>query len=265
MIARWHGPAPKAPTGFEPAAEDREFRGLACCRFVDLGPSVRYARKTWEPDIELPSIGAQASEGDHMNKRIAASSRTSGTAWPSVRRGLVWLAIGISLALAGFGVASANAAPTPMVDLGQASTYAVLSGASVGNTVSAVGAPHTTIRGDLGVKANTAPTGFPPGVVAGTIRFGSSVDSAHDDLVAAYTEIASRPPGTPLAGALAGELGLWGVGMAAATVFAASAVLAARAGYWRGPSTMLGTGDSFGRVVTTPGSVARVSPQVPTA
>jgi len=165
---------------------------------------LRYPRKTREPDIELPSIGAQASEGDHMNKRIAASSRTSGTAWPSVRRGLMWLAIGISLALAGFGVASANAAPTPMVDLGQASTYAVLSGASVANTVSAVGAPHTTIRGDLGVKANTAPTGFPPGVVTGEIRFGSSVDSAHDDLVAAYTEIASRPSGTPLAGALAG-------------------------------------------------------------
>ena len=34
-------------------------------------------------------------------------------------------------------------ASTPMVDLGQASTYAVISGASVGNTVSAAGAPHT--------------------------------------------------------------------------------------------------------------------------
>ena len=71
--------------------------------------------------------------------------------------------------------------------------------------------------------------------------------------------------GAGLAGALAGELGLWGVGMAAATVFAASALLAARAGYWRGPSAMPGTGDRFGRVVTTPCSVARVSPQVPTA
>ena len=68
--------------------------------------------------------------------------------------------------IAGTGTvaASAVAAPTPMVDLGTASTYAVLSGASVGNTVSAAGAPHTTLRGDLGVKANTQPTGFPPGV-----------------------------------------------------------------------------------------------------
>jgi hypothetical protein len=100
---------------------------------------------------------------------------------------------------------SAVAAPTPMVDLGTASTYAVLSGASVGNTVSAVGAPHTTLRGDLGVKANTDPTGFPPGVVTGTQNVGNTAASnAHADLVAAYTEVAARPNGVPLAGALAG-------------------------------------------------------------
>ena len=61
-----------------------------------------------------------------------------------------------------------------MVDLGQASTYAVLSGASVGNTVNAVGAPHTTLRGDLGVKADAQPTGFPPGVVTGATRVGNA-------------------------------------------------------------------------------------------
>jgi hypothetical protein len=47
-------------------------------------------------------------------------------------------------------------------DLGDAATYAVISGASVGNTVSAAGAPHITLRGDLGVKANTQPTDVPP-------------------------------------------------------------------------------------------------------
>ena len=56
-----------------------------------------------------------------------------------------------------------------MVDLGRASSFAALSGASVGNTVSAVGAPHTTLRGALGVKANTRPTGFPPGTVTGEV------------------------------------------------------------------------------------------------
>ena len=81
----------------------------------------------------------------------------------------------------------------------------MISGASVGNTVSAAGAPHTTLRGDLGVKANTQPTGFPPGVVTGATEVGTAAAiTAHDDLVAAYNEVASRTGGVPLAGALAG-------------------------------------------------------------
>ena len=74
----------------------------------------------------------------------------------------------------GAAVPAAVAAPTDTVDLGQASSYAVLSGASVGNTVNADGAPHTTLRGDLGVNADVSPTGFPPGVVTGTIRVGAT-------------------------------------------------------------------------------------------
>jgi len=123
-------------------------------------------------------------------------------------RSLKTLLLGVlagGLLIAGFGPASAAAAPTSTVDLGQASSYAVLSGASVGNTVSAVGAPHTTLRGDLGVKANTQPTGFPPGVVTGTMNVGNAAaDQAHADVVAAYTEIATRTGGAPLALALAG-------------------------------------------------------------
>ena len=100
---------------------------------------------------------------------------------------------------------SALAAATPMVQLGDASSYAVLSGASVGNTVSAAGAPHTTLRGDLGVKVNTQPTGFPPGVVTGAIHVGDTAAvEAHADVVAAYNEVAGRTGGAPLAGALAG-------------------------------------------------------------
>jgi hypothetical protein len=106
----------------------------------------------------------------------------------------------------GLGAATpSSAAPTDMVDLGAASTYAALSGASIGNTVSAPGAPHTTLRGDLGVKANTAPTGFPPGIVTGTENVGNAAaTAAHGDLVAAYTGVAGRTGGAPLAGALAG-------------------------------------------------------------
>ena len=115
------------------------------------------------------------------------------------------LAAGLIIGGCGAVVPSAVAATTPMVDLGDASTYAVLSGASVDNTVSAPGAPHTTLRGDLGVKANTQPTGFPPGVVTGVSRIGTvAAAAAHADLVAAYSEVAARPAGAALAGALAG-------------------------------------------------------------
>jgi len=99
---------------------------------------------------------------------------------------------------------NAGAAVTASVDLGGAAPYAVLSGASIANTVSAPGAQHTTIRGDLGIKADTAPSGFPPGVVTGTIRHGSSVDPAHADAVSAYDAIAARPGGVVIPGALVG-------------------------------------------------------------
>ena len=138
-----------------------------------------------------------------MKVKQGTAQRSDGasTRWA---RALFLGALAGGLLIAGFGPASAVAASTPMVDLGQASTYAALSGASVGNTVSAPGAPHTTLRGDLGVKANTQPTGFPPGVVTGATRVGSTADQAHADLVAAYTEVAARTGGAPLAGALGG-------------------------------------------------------------
>jgi hypothetical protein len=120
---------------------------------------------------------------------------------PSPRRALL---LGLLAACLGPAASSAVAAPTALVDLGPASTYAVLSGASVGNTVSGVGAPHTTLHGDLGVKADAQPTGFPPGVVTGTTRIGTTAAPAHAALVAAYTEVASRLGGATIAGDLAG-------------------------------------------------------------
>lgn len=139
-----------------------------------------------------------------LNRAVKSpASRSAGVSTRSAKA-LLLGALASGLLIAGFGPASAVAASTTMVDLGEASTYAVLSGASVGNTVSAPGAPHTTLRGDLGVKANTEPTGFPPGVVTGMTRVGPTADQAHADLVAAYNEVAARPGGAPLAGALAG-------------------------------------------------------------
>ena len=111
---------------------------------------------------------------------------------------------GVLIASLGSTVPSALAASASTVDLGQASSYAVLSGASVGNTVNADGAPFTTLRGDLGVNAAAQPTGFPPGVVTGTIRVGTTASPAYNDLVTAYNEVAGRTGGTAIAGDLAG-------------------------------------------------------------
>lgn len=114
------------------------------------------------------------------------------------------LAGGFTIVGFGLTVTPAFAASTSTVDLGQASTFAVLSGASVGNTVSAPGAPYTTLRGDLGVMADVQPTGFPPGVVTGSTWVGAPVTQAYADLGAAYSDVAGRTGGTAIAGDLAG-------------------------------------------------------------
>src|ERR1700743_951372 len=89
-------------------------------------------------------------------------------------------------------------ASTPGVNLGQASTYAVLSGASVGNTVSAPGAPHTTLRGDLGVAATGVAPVSPPGVVTVVTRTGAGAAPALADLQTAYNGVAARTGGSPI-------------------------------------------------------------------
>jgi len=146
---------------------------------------------------------------------------------PGARHRLRRCAALAGLVLGGLGTLapSALATPTTTVDLGTAGTYAVLSGASVGNTVSAAGAPHTTLRGDLGVKANTAPTGFPPGEVIGASNIGNAAaGAAHADLLAAYDDIAARTGGTQLAGDLAGATLTPGLHFTAAAVSNTGAV-----------------------------------------
>ena len=92
---------------------------------------------------------------------IARRSDGVGKRWARALR-LGALVGGLLLAGLASAVPSALAGSTPTVNLGPASTYAVLSGASVGNTVNGAGAPHTTLRGDLGVNASATPTGLRP-------------------------------------------------------------------------------------------------------
>src|SRR5579863_10230579 len=137
---------------------------------------------------------------------ITRIARTTDTVCKRWARALCVGALvgGVLIAGLGSAVPSALAASTTTVNLGQASTYAVLSGASVGNTVNGVGAPHTTLRGDLGVNASAAPTGFPPGVVTGAIRVGATAGPAYTDLVTAYNQVAGRTGGAALAADLNG-------------------------------------------------------------
>jgi Ice-binding-like/Bacterial Ig-like domain len=138
----------------------------------------------------------------HWVAGIAQRSERAGRGWAKAPC-LVALVGAVLSAALGLAVPSALAASTATVNLGQASTYAVLSGASVGNTVN--GPPFTTLHGDLGVVANAQPTGFPPGLFTGTKNVGNTAAAqAGTDLGTAYTEVAARSGGMPLPADLIG-------------------------------------------------------------
>ncbi len=82
------------------------------------------------------------------------------------------------------------------VDLGTASSFAVLSGSTVTNTGSSV------VTGNVGVWPSAAITGFPPGIITkGTSNAGDAVaQQAQTDLLTAYLFAASEPCGTVLSG-----------------------------------------------------------------
>ena len=96
---------------------------------------------------------------------------------------------------------SVSAGQTPVV-LGSASTFAVLAGSTVTN-VASVG---TTVTGDIGVSPGTAVTGFPPGIVTGTIFNATPgpAATAQVDLTAAYLDAQGRSVGSQT---LPGNLG----------------------------------------------------------
>lgn len=78
------------------------------------------------------------------------------------------------------------------LDFGTADAFAILAGSNVNNT------GPTTITGDLGVSPGTAVTGFPPGILIGTLftGVGSAAGQAKVDLTTAFTEAAGRSTGS---------------------------------------------------------------------
>ena len=89
---------------------------------------------------------------------------------------------------------TAGAAVAP-VGLGTAGSFAVLAGTTVTNTGLSV------LNGDLGVSPGTAITGFPPGVVNGTVHQTDGVAAgAQSDLTTAYNDAAGRTPAASIGG-----------------------------------------------------------------
>ncbi|MBE1514933.1 ice-binding family protein [Nesterenkonia halotolerans] len=100
---------------------------------------------------------------------------------------------------------AASAATTPP-GLGTTESYSVLGGQTVTNT------GPTTLSGDLGVNPGEAVTGFPPGLVSGTVNAGNAAaGQAQSDLAIAYNDLAGRAPTASVSGDLAGQTYVDGV------------------------------------------------------
>lgn len=110
------------------------------------------------------------------------------------------------LTLAALGTQSAMAA-TATVNLGTASSFAVLAGSAITNT------GPTTISGDIGLSPGTAISGFPPGHQAsGATYVANGVAlTAENDLITASNSAAGRSPFVTVAGDLGGSTLVSGV------------------------------------------------------
>jgi len=100
------------------------------------------------------------------------------------------------LLFAGFSISSALAQTAPA--MGTAESFAVLGASTVTNT----GA--TSVTGDVGVSPGSAITGFPPGVLTGTLHAGDAAAAqAQLDAAAAYNVLVAEV--CPLANNLTGQ------------------------------------------------------------
>lgn len=109
--------------------------------------------------------------------------------------------IASALTLSTFDIATATAA-TPSVNLGTASTFAVLAASTITNTGSSV------ISGNIGLSPGTSITGFPPGVQHSGITHQTDALalSAKNATTAAYLNAAGRTPFTMAPSDLGGSI-----------------------------------------------------------
>lgn len=120
--------------------------------------------------------------------RAGRHAHSADRTGPKYLIGLPLSALGIAFFLS-TGAGPAVAAQPP-VELGTATSFAVLAGTAVTNT------GPSTIAGNVGVSPGTAVTGFPPGhIISGTIHAANAVAlQAQSDLTTAYNDAAGRGP-----------------------------------------------------------------------
>ena len=106
----------------------------------------------------------------------------------------------LALGAAALVIGTLPAGAATAVGLGTAAEFSVLAGSTVTNT----GA--TTVTGSVGVSPGTAITGFPPGIVGGTIHSADATAAqAQTDTTTAYNTAASQTPATAVAVELGGR------------------------------------------------------------
>ncbi len=113
----------------------------------------------------------------------------------------------VTAALLGtYGISPASAALAP-VNLGAASSYAILASSTITNTGSSV------VSGDIGLYPGTSITGFPPGVQStGVMNItNASAQLAQSALTAAYLDAQGRTPATTTVSDIGGSTLLPGI------------------------------------------------------
>jgi len=127
---------------------------------------------------------------------------------------IAFVALGLMLGL--IGLASAVTA----VNLGTASSFAILAGSTVTNTGPSV------INGDLGLSPGTSVTGFPPGIVNGTQHVANTTAvQAQTDLTTAYNNAAGQTPVSTVPTELGGTTKTAGIYDSAAGTFGVTGTL----------------------------------------
>ncbi|HSP02499.1 MAG TPA: ice-binding family protein [Acidimicrobiales bacterium] len=106
----------------------------------------------------------------------------------------------LALGAAALVIGTLPAGAATAVGLGTAAEFSVLAGSAVTNT------GPTTVTGSVGVSPGTAISGFPPGIVGGTIHSADApAAQAQTDTTTAYNTAASQTPATAVAVELGGR------------------------------------------------------------